>query len=654
MILSLQTQAATYYYEGSGSISAASNWNLQPNGSGTSPSNFNGTNTWIIQTGQTVSTTGNWNISVLSSGTELVVDSGAQLTLGNGHAITVANFIVRGTYVHNSGSNNIPGIIPFIGGSKKFHSGNNGSSNHGTVIIQNLGTTFGIGNTPDGAIEWGNLTFNVSSTNTVNAPGREIRDVKGDLTVNSGVVILNNSTTNTSTTIGGNVDIKSGATLYLSAALSAPVTTVNIGKDLKIAGTLDRTALGGNATVVFKGSNNSMDITGTLNNGTINWTIDNGANITLNGNLTNENNRSFTMNSTSSFTIAPTSVFGNDGTADFAGQKVTIRSDASGSGTIRNNINDILNASHVTIERYIPNRRAWRLLAAPLAATGAPSILEAWQENGSGTNPNPGYGTWVSAPTGTPANGFDAVSPSTSIQHWTAAGAWATPSNTNTIKVTDSGAAWFLFVRGDKSLTTGTVSGTTTLRMTGTLRQGNQTTGVASSTLSLIANPYASTIDYEALYQANSPSAAKRTLYLWDANQGTTGAYRTVTRAAGSATYTSVPAAPGGTNPRYILSGQAFFVGANTTMNFTEAMKSTSTPMPVFKTTDDATTGGEALNVNLNLLDNGVAIVADGLRIEFDAAYTNTPSAEEDIVKLSNPRENLSISNNNADYVIER
>lgn len=36
----------------------------------------------------------------------------------------------------------------------------------------------------------------------------------------------------------------------------------------------------------------------------------------------------------------------------------------------------------VTIERYISPKRAWHLLAVPIAATGAPSINAAWQQGG--------------------------------------------------------------------------------------------------------------------------------------------------------------------------------------------------------------------------------------------------------------------------------
>ena len=621
--------AATYYYEGTGNLNIAANWNTMPDGSGTSPSTFLGNHSWVIQNGQSPTlASGLWIISGTTS--SLIVDVGGQFTITGGFII-VQNFVVRGTYYHNTGGIIIPGT------TKKFHNGNNGSSQHGTVVIQNAGTL-----ALNSLIEWGNLTFTVPSTNDADAQGRGIATVKGNLNIVSGAVTLNNLS---STTIDGDVTINSGATLYLSTSIIAH--TVNLKGNLTVDGTLDRTSLA-TSTVIFNGTSNNftIDPAATLNNNKINWQINNGANITLNGSLTNASGCSFTMDPTSSLTLTSNSVFRNNGTADFNNQLVVLKSDASGTAMIGNSANAIADATNVQIERYIPNRRAWRLLAAPLVAASAPTILNAWQEGASGNNPNPGYGTWVSSNTG--INGYDGVSPTTSIKFWKINN-WGLVSNTNATKVTDFGGAWYLFVRGDKTVTNMAPSTSTTLRMKGEIQQGNVSgVGAAGTSMSLIPNPYACAIDYEAVFTGNGSNPSHATLYIWDANLGSIGGYRTITR-TGVNTYTSVPG--GFANPQYIESGQAFFVAANTTLNFTEAMKVTgAAPHSVYKSTPVSTT---SLAINLLSVNKNDALLLDGVSVQFADEFSNTPSAE-DVLKMENINENLSINNHFANYAIDK
>ena len=624
--------AATYYYEGTGNLNIAANWNTMPDGSGTSPANFAGGHTWIIQNGQSPThASGTWTMGG-GAGT-LIVDANAQFSWTGG-TINLSNFILRGTYYHNTGSVTLPGNDNYL------HSGNNGSIQHGTTIIQDAGTAAFNPN-----IEWGNLTFAVSSIDIPSAQGRGVVTVKGNLNIVSGVVILNNRIAFTTTTIDGNVTINSGATLYLSTR-NTPFF-VNLGGNLTVLGTLDRTS-NDYTTVYFNGTSNNftIDPAAVINNGTINWQINNGANITLNGSLTNAAGCSFTMGTSSSLTLTSNSVFRNNGTADFNNQLVVLKSDASGTAMMGNSANAIANATNVQIERYIPNRRAWRLLAAPLVAASAPTILNAWQEGVSGSNPNPGYGTWVSSTTG--INGYDGLSGTTSIKFWKINN-WGLVSNTNTTKVTDFGGAWYLFVRGDKTVTNMAPSTSTTLRMKGAIQQGNVSgVGAAGTSMSLIPNPYACAIDYEAVFTGNGSNPSHATLYIWDANLGSIGGYRTITR-TGVNTYTSVPG--GFANPQYIESGQAFFVAANTTLNFTEAMKVTgAAPHSVYKSTPVSTT---SLAINLLSVNKNDALLLDGVSVQFADEFSNTPSAE-DVLKMENINENLSINNHFANYAIDK
>lgn len=624
-------QAATYYYEGSGSLDVAANWNQMPDGSGTSPANFSGNHIWVIQNGQTVTYSGaTWDINSGISGS-LRVDSTASLTLGSGGSIIVNAFIVRGTYIHNTGLSNVPG------NSRRFHSGNNGlTTGHGTVIIQDAG------NTTLPHIVWGNLTFNVPSVDLSTAQGRDIRDVRGDLEINSGFVVLNDGGTN-NTEVRGDFKVNTGATLVLST--NSINKTIDPYKDLIINGTVYRD--GPNWTRFrMRGLNYNITIgsSATLDNSNIQWRLMNNSSYTLNGNLTNAATRDFDLNGNATFVISANSIFTNNGNADFNGNNVTLKSNATSTGIIGNG-NAILDATNITIERYITNRRAWRLLSAPLVAATAPTILNSWQEGVEGGNPNPGYGTWITAPKG-PMNGYDSFSPSVSIKFWNNT-AWGNIDNTIVPKVTDFGGAWHLFVRGDKSVTGNGPSTSTTLRMTGTLNQGNvNNVGTAGASMSLIGNPYPSPVDYEQVFLGNGSTYS--TIYVWDANLGSSGGYRTITR-TGANTYSATP--NGVVNPQYIQSGQAFFIAGNGTLNFTESMKVSSVPsQTVFKS---VVASGQRMNINLNSIEAGEAQLADGVSLEFGAAYKTIPSSE-DVLKLENFGENLSINHQFNNYSIEK
>ena len=344
------------------------------------------------------------------------------------------------------------------------------------------------------------------------------------------------------------------------------------------------------------------------------------------------------------------------------GNSITLKSTSSQTASVKN-ITSSANpaiSGDVTVERYIGNlttpKRAWRLLAAPLSATGAPTILNSWQEGSAGANPNSGFGTWITRPGGAPiTNGFDANSGGTSIQCWNGTNL-VTPSNTNITKITDSGGAWFLFVRGDKSITGSGVSGNTILRMTGTLNQGNITTGKAGVTaadFSLIPNPYASPVDYEAIVTNAGNAGVGNIFYVWDANLNTLGGYRAVERTSPN----NYEQTPSGGSPvidntaRYIRSGQAFFLPTQTTVNFTEGMKTTSIPsFNVFKTT----TGTEELIVNLKKVTANDTVLVDGVRMKYDNNFSNNIVTGEDVLKMQNVNEVFAIYNDSTRLSVDK
>ncbi len=329
-----------------------------------------------------------------------------------------------------------------------------------------------------------------------------------------------------------------------------------------------------------------------------------------------------------------------DGTLSSAGN-LTLQSTIIGTAMVANSAGSI--TGDVTVERFIPanTNRAWRLLSVP--TTGTQTIAASWKAN-----------TWITTANATDdadaiTKGFDAKTPGHSMQYFTGTGLSGVALGTD---VLSAQPAYFLFVRGDRTSdhTNATVTATT-LSSTGTINQGSITRGTAGTGgagFSLIPNPYPSNIDFEALRTGNGSSI--NTFYIWDANLNTVGGYRTVTRTEGPLTYTVTPPGSADANSRYIQSGQAFWIGSEQQLNFTESMKTSSAPTTnVFRTSNIT----EGLAINLSIKHgNGTYFLADGVRSNYDNSY-NAAVTAEDVKKLSNFNENLAINRTGNNMAIE-
>lgn len=300
----------------------------------------------------------------------------------------------------------------------------------------------------------------------------------------------------------------------------------------------------------------------------------------------------------------------------------------------------------VTVERFIPaaSKRAWQLLAAPFVAANAPTILNAWQEAGS--NP-PGYGTHITQTGGAATNGFDASTTAYSTSVLAYNGTALQPlSNTNNTKVTDDGGAHFLFVRGDRTIDINSAasSSNTTLRATGAINIGNVTAGIPGSSFSLIPNPYPSAIDFEKVRSGNGNTL--NTFYKYDASLKN---YRVVER-INATTYQQTPTQSGDNLGRFIESGAAFFIAANTQLNFTESMKTDSLPSSsAFK---NASSGAE-LSIHLHKQQNNAYNVVDGIRVKFDNSFDTSVNGD-DIIKLPGFYENIAVQKAGSLIAVEK
>ncbi len=297
----------------------------------------------------------------------------------------------------------------------------------------------------------------------------------------------------------------------------------------------------------------------------------------------------------------------------------------------------------ITVERFIPAKRAYRLLSSPV---GGQTIANAWQQD-----------THITG-TGGASNGFDATStdnPSlfsfdNSLDPQVVGGepqSWQ--AVTSTSDVISAGTPYRLMVRGDRTidLADNEASATaTTLSATGTMYTGSYspTLATAANNYSFVGNPYQAVVDFGAVTTTNLTGY----LYVWDAS---------ISGASGNGGYTVVDASDGSevtaispyssSANQYIMPGQAFFVQNNATGNgsitFEEADKATGqTQVSIFSTYTNFYINSRLYKASA--LQNG-EMESDAIGLRFNENYT-TIGSDEDASKLANPGENYAIVNN--------
>lgn len=362
--------------------------------------------------------------------------------------------------------------------------------------------------------------------------------------------------------------------------------------------------------------------------------------------------------------------FGNVNNSIFTtGDSLTLASVPGSDAQIKDITNAGINYGNVinglvTVERYMPPKRAYRFLTAPVNSSA--SIKANWMENAinpdkwTRANPNPGYGTNITGP-GDLANGFDPTqthNPSVFTFNNTTQ-SWVPIPNTNGLM--SVGDAYRIIVRGDRNvdMNSNTPPPTpTTLRAKGTVMTGNVSLtkpgagGTAGITplsptpgaYNLIANPYPSAVNW---LTANKTDLSA-TIYIFDPNvagsnnRGGYVAYNTVMGTCSDITSKV---------DNYLQSGQAFFVqttGTNPFVTFKETDK-VSSYRPVFRT---ATTDTAVIIQLLLPTQQGGMEAADGAKVYFSEQYSNA-IGNEDSYKFTNQDENLAVMNKGIALCIE-
>lgn len=419
---------------------------------------------------------------------------------------------------------------------------------------------------------------------------------------------------------------------------------------------------GGNWTTatVAPSSTNNIEILGTdIATVNTNFTVGSGKTFTLTGG-------SLVINPGVTF-----SMHASAGAVNFGGRSVTLRSDGTGTaeiGVIPGNGSGLTGATNVTVERYVPARRAWKGLAVPLKGTSNNTIYYNWQNNGGAEN---GYGALIWKPGGsfTSGDGYSNGGVSANIRGYGSgtsgsnggtdgAAGFITPSSTKTALLFDNdGPIPYLVFLTDQYRSTsgaGNITGgssATTLRATGSLFQGSRRyplSGNLASGFHLIPNPYPSPITLS--NGTLSGAGVGDQFWVWDPKIGTVGGYTTVTNGiaapfgAGSSYPTSSNA-----NNRVIPSGAAFWVKSDGSgaLSLSESAKTTG-GYNIFSRLNGGT--DEIMGINLYSADG--AILHDGVA----TVYNNSSSADivaPDAQKFTLGSENISLRRNGKDLSVE-
>lgn len=478
---------------------------------------------------------------------------------------------------------------------------------------------------------------------------------------------------NTASNWDAGVAPPAGAQVTIATSGSNPVLTGNttIGKLYLNAGT--KLTIGSNTLTI----DDAIVGTGTIVGSATSSLVINGALGTLNMDQTSAATRSLnnlTLGLGASAKLGNAmDVYGtitlNSASLNLDAKNLTLKSNAAGTARIADLTNCTLTgATNVTMERYIKlrtpgtgdgtgnNGRAYRLLAPGVNTSG--SIRTNWMEGGMNTvigtnvNPVPGYGTQITGLAGN-ANGFDVTSTNAaSLYSVTNAVTPTYTAITSTNGTLNALSGYFLYVRGDRSMSLQVPLGTnmptshTTLRTTGSLVTGSQTSFsnpfVGGGALNLVTNPYPSPIDWSEVRASSSNITNFYTL--WDPNIGTRGGFVTVNTAG-------TPSA--GSANQFIQSGQAFFVQASggvPAVSIQENHKAAGNNNMVFLTPPPPE---ESFVAGLYFTeDSGYRRQADGIRVVYNNTYS-TSIDENDATEINNWDENIAINRNNIHLAVE-
>lgn len=316
-------------------------------------------------------------------------------------------------------------------------------------------------------------------------------------------------------------------------------------------------------------------------------------------------------------------------------------------------------SGNAVVERYIPAKRAWRFLTAPVTGSTNNSVYHNWQNNGAAGNNGSGVNLWAPNGTGNAGNGLVAGGGSPNIYKYktVAPAGWEAITDTKVEALfgTTTNNAFMVFVTGGANSTNiATGAAATTMVATGALRVGDVNYGnLPSSNHTLIGNPYASPISPLAVLNGNSGFRDK--LWVLDPEVGSVGQYVIYDKVAG---YTNTSGSyQAGTN---IQSGQAFFVrrssllvNESATFTITEAHKATAVDNGVFnRNAIQSVSNLDKLRVSLWKNTNNQWQNLDAVLAAFYPEGNNAIDMA-DGAKINGVGENLALMNGTSAFTLE-
>jgi len=422
----------------------------------------------------------------------------------------------------------------------------------------------------------------------------------------------------------------SGTCKDLNVATGASVTISGTGV-LNIAGAINSTGTINTAdgTLAFIGTTGAQNIP---------------ANVLQTGkikSLTVNNTAGLTLNSALDLTGILTLTSGTLTT----GNHLTLKSNVLTTAMIAPVTGNVI--GNMTIERYIPSKRAFRFLSSPVDGG---TIHENWQENGTDIA---NFGTDITGAGGA-ANGFD-VSGSNNPSLFTylnnnqgTGSSWLAATSTNV--TLSAGVGYRMLVRGDRTVNqnvNAAPSTITTLRTTGTIKIGNVSRNDLNphaNGYNLIGNPYQAPVSMTSVLAASS-HLSPNFYYVWDPTINTRGAYVTVDLTD------NTNSTQGSVADQYLQPGQSAFVitssaipaGQTPSLTFREDYKHLST-----QTTTIFKSAANAAKIRFTLYDSNVLAsngpAADGFIINFNENNSNDLDVN-DAEKLVNQDETAGLMN---------
>jgi len=631
-MLSAKESLNDYEWLGAINVPGQTNWNITENWkSGKIPNET--ANVFIPNTSETLH--------------DPVIDTNSGYGILDGTTVTTGQVRMRTLEIASGGVLTVAsGAAPTItlyGGPNVGGGGVNYGSwlNNGTFTAANSTVIFDFDNTATESTIAGSTSFyNVTIANAKKATLQEDAQValagtltNGgvlDATTNLNTVIFNGSTDQTVVATNGSnlayYSLELGGTGVKSFA-----TAPSIKGDFIQSGSATITVP---SVITFNGSA-AQNIVG-LNYNNIVFSEAGTKTFTSNGSLSNTGAVTFS---------------GTPGVVDFDGASdnltFVLKSDASGTARIGNASNWTINGK-VTAERYVPAKRAWRLLTAPLKGTTNATVPNNWQ----GVDDE---GLLLFSPStyqSQTMTGYTTGGGSPNIWKYDSANTqWQSIPNLATENLfTSTGNNGFLVFATGPSNSTNIATGemVTTLRPKGQLISGDVTHSLTADKYHLIGNPYASAIDTEAMVQANSGTK----VFMVDPTIGTVGGYVTYDGSNWA------PTAPN-TSDKYIQSGQGFFVrsASNTTFTISESHKAIGNSNTWFERANSSSSTNSSvvedkIRVLLYKQLNSQWQLADGI-LTVNSVGGNDGVDGVDTGKMTNFNENIAFRNGTSNLAIE-